>query len=129
MKFVYRVFYGDENDRHEMGRLVSNKPIDDIIETVKKEYLKDPEDCYMVDGDRSGDYDFTIFLCSREIDEEFRKDILNEIDDIDDWKILKEEFPEYCYNDFYIEFTKTEEDDDSFETIFGTNEVVEIEVD
>jgi len=128
MKFVYKVFYGDDNDRNELGRLVSNKLIGDIQEEIKKEYLKNPEDCHMVDGDSHEDYEFTYFLCSREIEEEYREDVLNEMDDINNWEDLKEEYPEYCYNDFYLEFVRTENNDDSFETIFGTNEVVSIEV-
>ena len=128
MKFVYRVFFGDENDRREIGRLISNRGIDEIIEEIKIQYLINPEDCYTVDGDRGEDFDFTYFLCSREIDEEYRDDILNEIEDVDNWEDLKEREPEYCYEDFYLEFVRTEDNDDSFETIFGTNEVVSIEV-
>jgi len=128
MKFVYKVYYGDGNDRNELGRLITNKPIGDIEEEVKKEYLLNPEDCYTVDGDRHEDYEFTYFLCSREIAEEYRQEVLKEVDEVDTWDELKEEYPEYCYEDFYLEFVRTEDDDDSFKTIFGTNEVVNIEV-
>ena len=128
MTDVYRVWYGDENDRSEIGRLITDLEPDD--ERILSEYLIFTDDFnhddLMIDGDENMIYIiWDVGPYNPSTGDEITTDEMERLIYDDDNGFMEEEF----YHTEYLEFDKIEnptDDDEHFHTIMGTDEVKRI---
>ena len=117
---TYRIFYGDNNDRDEIGR-VSAKDIDQAVEYAINQYLNRdiPRDELIEseDGDDQHLYLILNHCLDCDIDEVMA---INEYED-------KDQCCEYCELSAYMEIMLDEDAETEFKTIHGIDEYANLE--
>jgi len=107
---LYRIWYGDDNDRGEIARAKADD-MDQVIDLIKREFLKKD-----VEYEEEGDDDDLILILDICSDCEYRDK-------------LDEDGERYCENCTRTEWIQIERDDDvkpEFKTIFGSNDFYDL---
>jgi len=128
---LYRIWFGTSNDRSELGRAKATD-IDQVIEHVKKEYLKPEVEFYDIDYQSEDQVYLMIDLCKDceyssclECDGDIEADMNRE----DCQQCLEYETTkcEDCEQSEYIEIEKDEYGyEHEMKTIYGTNEYYDL---
>ena len=103
---LYRIWFGTSDNRSELGRATADD-IDQVIDLVKKEYLKPDTEFYDIDYQGDDQVYLMINLCN-------------------DCEYQDTDYCENCEQSEYVEIIEDNETDPEFKTIFGTNEYYDL---
>lgn len=112
---LYRIWYGDSNDRQEIGRAQAYD-IDDVVKYVKTQYLKPNVEFYDIDYQGDDLVYLMIDMCKdcevKANPEDYRPEGVDPCED--------------CEISEYIEIHQDNDTDPEFKTIFGVNEYADL---